>query len=121
MLLFLAAVVWTPPPPINDGYTLEPVDPVLRTDMEFGSPRTRLRSVAELDHVTIRWRFTGAEMEAFRDWHRQDIARGSAWFDLQLDLGNGALETRACKFLEMWKATRRAGGGFDVSAKLEVR
>lgn len=121
MLAILAAILWSPPPPINAGYVLEPVDPVLRTDMEFGSPRTRLRTQADLDHVTLAWHFTAVEMESFRNWYRQDIARGSAWFDLAVDLGNGVIETRACKFLEMWKATRRPGGGFDVSAKVEVR
>lgn len=33
----------------------------------------------------------------------------------------GVIETKACKFLGVWKATRRPGGGFNVSAKVEVR
>ena len=75
---------WTIPRPINDGYALEPVDPVLRTDMEFGSPRTRLRTQANLDHVTLTWIFTAAEMGDFRTWWESDIARGASWFEMEL-------------------------------------
>ena len=111
---------WTIPRPINDGYALDPVDPVLRTDMEFGSPRTRLRTQANLDHVTLTWIFTAAEMGDFRTWWETEIARGASWFEMELDV-RGTIEIKACKFLEVWKATRRAGGGFNVSAKVEVR
>ena len=111
---------WTIPRPINNGYALEPVDPVLRTDMEFGSPRTRLRTQANLDHVTLTWIFTAAEMGDFRTWWETEIARGASWFEMELDV-RGVIETKACKFLEVWKATRRPGGGFNVSAKVEVR
>jgi len=124
MLLFIASALsesWKPPRPLASGYAVEPVDPVLRTDMEVGSPRTRLRTSADLDHVTLSWIFQAAEMEAFRNWYRVDIARGSAWFDLEIDLGNGGLETHACKFVEIWKSTYAGAGKFNVSAKIEVR
>ena len=111
---------WTIPRPINDGYGLETVDAVLRTDMEFGSPRTRLRTRANLDHVTFTWRLTAAEMTDFRAWWENDIAHGASWFEMELDV-RGVIEIKACKFLEAWKSTRRPGGGFNVSAKVEVR
>lgn len=119
--ILVALPTWSPPPPVNAGYALEPVDAVLRTDMEAGSPRTRLRSQADLDHVTLTWNFTADEMASFRTWFRQDISHGASWFELTVDLGNGLIETRACRFLSVWKSTRRAGGGFDVNAQVEVR
>lgn len=36
--------------------------------LEFGSPRTRLRTQANLDHVTLTWIFTAAEMGDFHTW-----------------------------------------------------
>lgn len=114
-------MTWTPPIPLADGYSLEPVDKVLRTDMEAGSPRTRPTSRAKLDHLTFNWRFSKSEMALFREWYRVDLVEGSAWFNLQVDIGNGALETKACRFLETWKASRRVEGMFDISVMVEVR
>lgn len=111
---------WTLPTPLVGGYALEPTDKVLRTDMEVGSPRTRLRSHAELDKVTASWVFTEAEMAEFRTWFRDTAASGAAWFDLKLKLGNGGLETAECKFSGVWKSTL-SGRLYNVNAQLEVR
>ena len=114
-------MTWTLPAPLAAGYAIEPVDPVIRTDMEVGSPRTRLRSQAELDHVTVSWIFSDADMTAFRAWFRDTAARGSAWFSLDLKLGNGGIETAECKFLGIWKSTYIGGGFFNVTGQVEVR
>lgn len=114
-------MTWTPPIPLAEGYSLEPVDKVLRTDMEAGSPRVRVTSRAKLDHLTFNWRFSKSDMALFREWYRADLVEGSSWFELQVDIGNGVLETKSCRFLETWKASRRVEGMFDVSARVEVR
>lgn len=57
------------PAPMVDGYGLELVDKLARTDMEVGSPRVRLRSSARIDQVTAVWRFKADEMAAFRAWY----------------------------------------------------
>lgn len=113
-------MTWTLPTPVVGGYALEPTDKVIRTDMEVGSPRTRLRSVAELDKVSATWVFTNADMAEFRTWFRTTAAHGSAWFDLKLNLGNGGLETAECKFIGTWKDSP-SGRLHTVTAQLEVR
>lgn len=114
-------MTWSPPIPLLAGYAVEPVDQTIRTEMEVGSPRVRRRTLADLDHVSLSWNFSASDMQAFRDWFRDDIAGGSSWFDLQVNLGNGGLETRACRFVEVWKSRPLGGGFFNVTAKVEVR
>jgi hypothetical protein len=56
------------PGPIEPGYRLTPVDQSIRTDMEVGARRLRRVSAARRDSVEMTFRFTDAEMAAFRAW-----------------------------------------------------
>lgn len=58
----------TLPTPSMPGFGLSPVDPVLRSDMEGGMKRARRTTFARQDLVDMSWRFTDAEMAAFRAW-----------------------------------------------------
>lgn len=56
------------PRPLLGGYSLNPADQTLRTDMESGAARVRRRSRARLDLVDVAWKFTDAQMAVFREW-----------------------------------------------------
>ena len=58
----------TLPTPSAPGFGLSPVDPVIRSDMEVGMARVRRVTFARQDLVDMAWRFTDAEMAAFRAW-----------------------------------------------------
>lgn len=58
----------TLPTPSGPGFGLSPVDPVIRSDMEVGMARVRRVTFARQDIVDMAWRFTDAEMAAFRAW-----------------------------------------------------
>lgn len=110
---------WSIPIPNRAGYEVAPIDPCIRTDMEIGSPRTRRRTSARLDKLSVQWIFNASDMNSFRDWFNDDIAGGSAWFNLQVDAGFG-LETREAKFSGVWSASNPSGA-WVVTASLEVR
>lgn len=109
------------PAPVVPGYDLEPEDATIRTDMEVGSPRVRLRTLANRDTLEVAWKFTDAQMAIFRDWWDTTAARGSAWFDLTLPLGRGGLQDAEARFVGRWKSKLQPGLCWTVSAKLEVR
>lgn len=63
----------TLPGPSKPGYKLRPVDPALRTEMEIGPKRVRRLTRARRDMVDVQWRFSDAEMVAFRAWFGDEL------------------------------------------------
>ena len=114
-------MTWTIPVPRMPGYSLKPTDPVIRTDMEFGAKRTRRRTFARNDVVTVAWYFSDADFTAFRAWFDGTACGGAAWFNIPLALGDGGIKTEEAKFAKMYKADPAPGLFWNVSATLEVR
>ncbi len=113
----------TLPAPVYDGYELAPVDPSIRTDMEVGSSRTRRRTAARNDKISLMWKFTDAQMAIFRAWfdNPAEAAGGSAWFDMTIAVGTTGLDAKVCRFAGIWKAVPRPGLNWIVTAQVEVR
>lgn len=113
----------TLPPPSVSGYGLQPVDPTVRTDMEFGATRARRRSHARADRVTVSWLFTDSEMQTFRQWFDDDAgaAGGAAWFNIDLPTGNGGITTVEARFAQVFEGELKKGLHWIVRATLEVR
>lgn len=109
------------PAPMVPGLALEPEDSTIRTDMEVGSPRVRLRTQAERDGLEVVWKFSDVQMAAFRAWWRTTASFGAAWFDVTLPLGEGGLQACSARFVGRWKASLKPGMCWDVTARLEVR
>ena len=111
------------PDPQVSGYTLAPVDPSLRTEMEAGAARARRRTYARNDRVSARWVFTDAEMDTFRTWFENDsqAAGGAAWFSVSLRIGNTGATTQEARFIGAYQAELLGGAKWSVTANLEVR
>lgn len=111
------------PAPLLEGYTLMPVDPSIRTDMEVGGQRVRRRTKARNDRVELSWCFTDAQMNTFRTWFEDDttgISGGASWFDIKLNIGLGGATDEEARFAQMWKA-QRDSQYWKVSATVEIR
>lgn len=108
------------PAPLVESYTLSPVDQTVRTDMEVGAARVRRRTYARNDLVEVSWLFTAAQMAAFRAWFEADAGGGAGWFDVALDVGDGASSLVEARFKGPWKATRN-NLLWRITAQLEVR
>lgn len=116
----------TLPAAMLNGYQANPLDQVVRTQMEVGTARARLRSTAKIDRVSLQWLFTDAEMATFRDWWYQDSASGGAasgtsWFTINLATGQTGLTTVTARFLQPYQAQSGAGLLWTVRGELEVR
>lgn len=103
-----------------DGYSLEPQDPVVRTDFDAGPSRSRRAFTVAPTIVPLAFSFNAEQMRVFEAWHRYGINDGASWFDsFNILTGLGIVSVTA-RFKEMWKATPRTDGQWIVSAKVEI-
>lgn len=106
------------------GYSIEPVDQTVRTDMEVGSPRVRRRTAARLDIVSASWLFTDAQMATFRAWFENSttgVSGGAGWFTIELPMGDGGVVSSDARFVGVPKPQMLPGKHWSVTASLEVR
>ena len=78
--------VWpeTLPPPRVEGYSLSPRPSLLRTEMETGAARHRLRSLSANYQVQAEWRFSEFQFAIFDAWWAMNTRLGEQWFVLPL-------------------------------------
>jgi hypothetical protein len=114
--------VWpeTLPPPRVEGYSLSPRPSLLRTEMETGAARHRLRSLAANYQVQAEWRFSEFQFAIFDAWWAMNTRLGEQWFVLPLavPLDVQAVEAR---FLSPWQAELLPARRWRVAAQMEVR
>jgi len=105
---------------IQDGYGIEPSNPIIRTEMEGGPAKQRRRFSQATTAYPIAWIFTQSEFADFETWHKDDIHDGADWFQLMLANGQGVTEQTA-RFVEPWIATPRGAYQYSVTSKVETR
>jgi hypothetical protein len=114
--------VWpeTLPPPRVEGYSLSPRPSLLRTEMETGAARHRLRSLTAHYQVQAEWRFSEFQFAVFDAWWALNTRLGEQWFVLPLavPLNVQAVEAR---FLAPWQAELQPACRWRVAAQLEIR
>jgi hypothetical protein len=114
--------VWpeTLPPPRVEGYSLSPRPSLLRTEMETGAARHRLRSLNAHYQVQAEWRFSEFQFAVFDAWWALNTRLGEQWFVLPLavPLDVQAVEAR---FLAPWQAELLPAKRWRVTAQLEIR
>jgi hypothetical protein len=114
--------VWpeTLPPPRVEGYSLSPRPSLLRTEMETGAARHRLRSLTAHYQVQAEWRFSEFQFAVFDAWWALNTRLGEQWFVLPLavPLDVQAVEAR---FLAPWQAELLPAKRWRVAAQLEIR
>lgn len=114
--------VWpeTLPPPRVEGYSLSPRPSLLRTEMETGAARHRLRSLTAHYQVQAEWRFSQDGFAIFDAWWALNTRMGEQWFVLPLavPLDVQAVEAR---FLAPWQAELLPAQRWRVAAQLEIR
>lgn len=84
------------------------------------APRPRMRD-AIVDADTVRWRYTPAEMAAWRAWYQNTLLNGQLWFAATLP-GRGGWLPRVARYIgEQLQLTHLGAGIWEVSCRLEVR
>lgn len=112
------------PKPQYDGYGIEQQDAVLRTEMESGPARQRLRFTQVPSKITVQWWFSDWHFALFESWFENDAKRGAEYFDIDLfsGLGNTNHEARfAGEGNAPYSAKPQPGGWWKVTANLEIR
>jgi hypothetical protein len=114
--------VWpeTLPPPRVEVYSLSPRPSLLRTEMETGAARHRLRSLSAHYQVQAEWRFSEFQFAVFDAWWALNTRLGEQWFVLPLavPLDVQAVEAR---FLAPWQAELLPARRWRVAAQMEIR
>lgn len=114
----------TLPAPNQTKYSLQPVDPVIRTQMDSGSPRNRRRFTTYPTRIPVEWLFTEAQMAVFESWFDNTVNSGESWFNVNLINGLSVSAYEARFFTAQhypWKADMQPGNSYVVSGILEVR
>lgn len=114
----------TLPAPLLAGYRVAPVDPSIRTEMEFGSPKKRRRTSTRNDVVKLRWTYSDSEMNTFRAWFENDTtgaAGGAGWFNITLNIGNNGSESVEARFIGAYTAQLSSNDRWLVETSIEVR
>ncbi len=113
----------TLPAPNASGYAVNPVDQTARTEMEVGAARTRRRTLARNDKVSLSWTFKDAEFATFRTWfdNAAECAGGASWFTISLPIGSGGLVSVEARFVGPFKAAHLMALNWNVSADVEIR
>lgn len=108
------------PPPRVEGYSLSPRPSLLRTEMETGAARHRLRSLTAHYQMQAEWRFSEFQFAVFDAWWALNTRLGEQWFVLPLavPLDVQAVEAR---FLAPWQAELQPARRWRVAAQLEIR
>ena len=125
------AVTWPAnlPLPTFEGYGIEPMDSILRTEMDSGPARQRRRYTQTPTRMPVRWQFTAWEFAVFESWFKYKAREGGEWFSIDL-LGGVGMVGHEARFVGRGSAPYRANpsrGGPDdgarwvVTSSIEVR
>lgn len=110
------------PKPALSGYSVEPQNAVLKTQMEAGPNRYRKRYTAVPTDIKGRILLNAAQMAIFKTFYQVTINQGADWFVFDgLNTGSGFTVGSEVHFTEPYKANLIGRGQWDVSFSLELR
>ncbi len=114
--------IWPDTLPMSriEGYGVAPQPNVLRTDIESGAARVRLRSTATLYRVRVQWRLSQEAFAVFDAWWAHVLKQGVLWFAMPL-VGGLGVQTVQSRFLGSWDTELLPGNKWQVKAQLEIQ
>ena len=107
------------PFPTREGFALESTNQIVRTEMQSGRARQRVRFTSVPSFVSLRWIFTTPQAQLFDAW-ASDVAR-AGWFTLKLRSPIGLTEHQA-RFIESPQGPALFGlDRWSYTARVELR
>ena len=116
-------ITWpvTLPMPTVQGYSVQPGEAILRTEMDAGLARQRRRFTNVPTRVQVRWIMRRDQYAIFEGWYRWKAREGANWFYITLLGGLGLLEQEA-RFTRQFTSQLIAGGTlWEITSELEIR
>lgn len=101
----------------QDGYTQTITNPLLRTDMEAGPAKVRLRYTAVPEEFNISLVMTKTQFEAFVTFFKRDIHYGADIFTWKHPVTGDISDN--CRFTSMYNASPH-GLDFKVTISMEI-
>jgi hypothetical protein len=107
--------------PTVQGYSVQPGEAILRTEMDAGLARQRRRFTNVPTRVQVRWIMRRDQYAIFEGWYRWKAREGANWFYITLLGGLGLLEQEA-RFTRQFTSQLFAGGTlWEITSELEIR
>lgn len=108
------------PCPLQTGYGLQHVSPLLRSEMVSGRARQRRIFTSVPTIVSVQWLFSHPQAQAFEAWFRSMISDGAAWFSVTLRTPLG-YKPYTARFTSIYQGPRLVAGRYwEVVAELEL-
>ena len=109
------------PIPLQNGFGMKPVSPLLRTEMTSGRARQRRQYTSTPTQAGVTWSFKkDAQAQLFEVWYRETINDGAAWFYMNLKTPKG-VESYKCRFVDIYEGPILLSGKYwQYSATLEL-
>lgn len=101
------------------GPSVTPTVPVIRTEMDSGRPRQRMRYTQTIWTYTTKWFLTDPDLTTFLTWWRDTIHMGADWFSITL-VGPSGEFTANARFVGGVYSINQANGGWSMSANIEL-
>lgn len=106
-----------PQSPLIDGCRETPADTVIRTEMETGPAKARLRTTAGVSRLSLTYIMSRAEVDTLQGFFNADISSGALQFDFTHPRTQ---ETIGCRFRQPPAYAPINGDYFRVGIELEV-
>jgi len=109
------------PLPLRQGYGMNHVSPLLRTELQSGRARQRRVYTNVPTIVDVSWLMTRAQAQIFEGWFRWTLVDGSEWFNAKLRTPLG-FQDYYCRFADMYTGPELVGVEmWRFQAKLEIK
>jgi len=108
------------PLPTVEGYTIQPSDAIIRTEMESGLARQRRRFTHAPSRISVRWIMRREQFAIFEAWYYWFAQEGGAWFEVEL-LGGIGLVAQQARFTRQFQAQLLGRVLWEIRSELEIR
>ena len=96
------------PLPQREGYGIQSVSPIARSDLQSGRARQRRRFTSVPTVATVTWLLNDTEAQLFEGWFEHILLSGSFWFQCLLKTPLGLDDHRA-RFIDIYDGPNLVG------------
>lgn len=108
------------PAPLQKGYAIETVSPMLRSQLASGRARQREIFDNVPQNVPVQWLFNGGQAQTFVTWFRHAISNGASWFEMPLRNEFGC-SVKQVRFASVYKGPALVGPNlYSYEAEIEI-
>lgn len=109
-----------PVAPLLDGFSYQPANTLVVSEMDAGLPKVRRRFTAGPDMASASWLLTAAQFETFRSFFTTDLAGGALSFTAEHPLPPYATATIRFDPTQMPTFTPLGNGEWKVDAQIMI-